>query len=604
MTTDLSRRHLLALMGLLAGDGCRAPAPLELPRRPVADALTTIPLGDVRLGGTLGRKLDLCIRNRIFAQDPEKLLEPFRHREERSCWQTEFWGKWLLSAAAACQYTGDQQWRARLGQSVREILDTESTDGYIGNYASGSHLKGWDVWGRKYTLLGLEAWYDLANDPAALQGARRLAEHLMREVGPGGADIVTLGLYRGMASSSVLEPMVRLYRRTGDERKMRFAEYIVQRWSSSKGPQLIEKAGVPVGQRFPAPKNWWSWENGQKAYEMMSCYAGLLELYRATGWAPALNAATRTFENIRDTEINVAGSGSAAECWFGGKAHQAEARPRFMETCVGVTWMQLCANLQRLTGEAGFGDEIERTAYNALSGAMTPDGSSFAQYSWLEGTRKLGERKCGLALNCCVANGPRGMMLLPEVAVMMSADGPVVNLYSEGVWKLPQCRLEVKTDYPASGEVNIRVEPAGVAAFTLRLRVPQWSEHTTVSVNGARPAALRPGSWAAIERIWKSGDQVRLSLDLRAGVVTTEAGGKSYAAVVRGPVALARDARLGGSIDEAVALGAGEVKPVAAPQGIEMAFAADAGKLALCDFASAGNTWDARSRYRIWMPAS
>jgi len=605
MTTDLSRRRLLALLGVLAGDGCRGPATLELPRRPVVDALTTIPLSDVRLGGALGRKLDLCIRNRIFAQDPEKLLEPFRHRAERSCWQTEFWGKWFLSAGAACQYTGDQPWRTRLGQSVREILDTQSADGYIGNYDRGSHLKGWDVWGRKYTLLGLEAWYDLANDRAALEGARRLAEHLMREVGPGGADIVTLGLYRGMAASSVLEPMVRLYRRTNDEREMRFAEYIVGRWSSSKGPQLIEKAGVPVGQRFPAPKNWWSWENGQKAYEMMSCYSGLLELYRATGWAPALKAATRTFESIRDTEINVAGSGSAAECWFGGKAHQAEVRPRFMETCVGVTWMQLCANLQRLTGEAAFGDEIERTAYNALAGAMTPDGSSFAQYSWLEGTRKLGERQCGLELNCCVANGPRGMMLLPEVAVMMRADGPVVNLYSEGVWKLPQCRLEMKTGYPASGEVNLRVEPVRVAeAFTLWLRVPQWSEQSLVSVNGARPSALQPGGWAAIERIWKAGDQVRLNLDLRPGVVTTAAGGKRYTAMVRGPVALVRDVRLGGNIDEPVSLAADDLKPVAAPPGIEMAFAADGGKVTLCDFASAGNTWDARSRYRTWMAAT
>jgi DUF1680 family protein len=207
-------------------------------------------------------------------------------------------------------------------------------------------------------------------------------------------------------------------------------------------------------------------------------------------------------------------------------------------------------------------------------------------------------------LNCCVANGPRGMMLLPEVAVMMGADGPVVNLYSDGTWKLPQCRLEMKTDYPASGQVDIRIETKRPEGFTLRLRVPQWSEQTSVSVNGARPAALRPGSWAGIERIWKAGDQVRLSLDLRARVVTTEAGGRRYAAVVRGPVALARDVRLGGSIDEPVSLGAGELKTVAAPQGIETAFAADGGKVRLCDFASAGNTWDSRSRYRIWMPAS
>ncbi len=217
----------------------------------------------------------------------------------------------------------------RLGQSVHELLATQSPDGYIGNYARGSHLEGWDVWGRKYTLLGLLAWYDLTADAAALRGAQRLADHLLREVGPGAADIVTLGLYRGMAASSVLEPMVRLYRRTHDERYLRFAEYILDRWSSAKGPQLIEKAGVPVAERFPAPKKWWSWENGQKAYEMMSCYAGLVELYRETGWLSALSAAVRTFESIRDTEINVAGSGSAAECWYGGQARQTEVLPAF-----------------------------------------------------------------------------------------------------------------------------------------------------------------------------------------------------------------------------------------------------------------------------------
>ena len=602
MTTDFSRRHLFALLGILAGDACRAPSPLDLPRRPAGDALTPLPLADVRLGGSLGRKLDLCIRHRIFAQDPEKLVEPFRHRAERTCWQTEFWGKWFTSAAAACEYTGSGEWRGRLGQSVHELLATQSPDGYIGNYAGGSHLEGWDVWGRKYTLLGLLAWYDLAGDPAALHGAQRVADHLLREVGPDGADIVTLGLYRGMAASSVLQPMVRLYRRTHDERYLRFAEYILQRWSSAKGPQLIEKAGVPVAERFPAPKKWWSWENGQKAYEMMSCYAGLIELYRETGWAPALRAAVKTFESIRDAEINVAGSGSAAECWYGGKAHQTEVRPRFMETCVGVSWMQLCAHLLRVTGEARYADEIERTAYNALAGAMTPDGSSFAQYSWLEGVRRLGEQHCGMDLNCCVANGPRGMMLLPEVAVMMGAEGPVVSLYTDGVWKLPHCRIEMKTDYPLSGLVDIRVEPGKAENFALRLRVPEWSEQTTISVSGAPIAGVRAGSWAVIQRRWKAGDQVRLSLDLRARILTA-GGGKRYAAVVRGPLALARDARLGGSIDEPVSLGAGALDPVAAPAGIEMAFAASGGKVVLCDYASAGNTWDARSRYRTWMPA-
>jgi DUF1680 family protein len=389
----------------------------------------------------------------------------------------------------------------------------------------------------------------------------------------------------------------------------------VDRWSSSRGPGLVEKAldGVPVGQRFPPPAKWWSWENGEKAYEMMSCYSGLLELYRKTGQPPWLQAAERTFQSIRDTEINIAGSGSAGECWYGGRALQTEARERSMETCVSMSWMELCAHLLRITGEPRYADEIEKTAYNALAGAMTPDGSSFAQYSALAGVRSLGPPQCGMGLNCCVANGPRGMMLLPEVAVMLGADGPVVNLYSEGTWnfRLPSgepCLLMMKTDYPKSDAVEIRIVTARAKPFPLRLRIPLWSEETSVSVNGAAAGDPRPGAWTTVERRWTPGDVVRLRLDLRGRLIQSSGGHRSYVAVVRGPLALARDLRFGqGSIDEAVALkpdgqGSVHLQEIAAPKGVQSAFAA-AGGVCLCDYASAGNSWDQQSRFRVWLPS-
>ncbi|HZU24026.1 MAG TPA: beta-L-arabinofuranosidase domain-containing protein [Bryobacteraceae bacterium] len=610
----ISRREALAAIGLVAGESCRrvsahGPTRLDLPRNPAPDLLTPLPLRDVRLGGSLGRGVDLCIRNRIFAQNPAKLVEPFRHRDEKSCWQTEFWGKWFLSAAAACEYTGDATWREHLRATTADLLSTQSADGYIGNYADRYRLKGWDVWGRKYTLLGLLASYGLDPQPRTLAGARRLADSVLAEVGPDKADIVTLGLYRGMAASSILQPMVELYRRTGDERYRDFAAYIVARWSSPEGPRLIEKAmqGVPVGQRFPPPRQWWSWENGEKAYEMMSCYAGLIDLYRATGWAQGLTAAERTAGSIRDTEINVAGSGSAAECWYGGREHQTEARERSMETCVAETWMQFCASLLRATASPLYADEIERTAYNALLGAMLPDGSSFAQYSALAGVRALGERQCGMDLNCCVANGPRGVMLIPEIAVMAGSDGPYVNLYSEGAWKLKlpsgnQCRLEMTTAYPAADSVDLLVRPDRVEAFPLRLRIPAWSEQTSVNVNGAAVRDVRPGAWASIERKWSPGDRVRIRLDLRARVLRQQ----DQAAIVRGPIAVARDVRLGGDIDSRVAMKPDaanrlQLTPVRPPDGIAMSFST--GGAVFCDYASAGNTWDARSRYRTWLPA-
>jgi DUF1680 family protein len=52
--------------------------------------------------------------------------------------------------------------------------------------------------------------------------------------------------------------------------------------------------------------------------------------------------------------------------------------------------MKLCFNLYRATGELKYADEIERTGYNALLAAQTPDGVTFAQYSPLEGYRYTG----------------------------------------------------------------------------------------------------------------------------------------------------------------------------------------------------------------------
>jgi len=582
------------------------------PRHPVSDVFSPLSLDRVQLGGYLGARLDLCIRNRIFAQNPDALVAPFRHRTERSAWQTEFWGKWSLSAAAACKYTHDDAARARLGDSVRSLIATQSADGYIGNYAPGSHLKGWDIWGRKYTLLGLLAWFDMTSDPAARAAAHRLAAHLTTETGPGLADIVHCGLYRGMAATSVLEPIVLLHRHTGDDRLLRFAEWIVSRSSAPDGPQLIEKAftAIAVADRFPRPQKWFSWENGEKAYEMMSCYSGLLELYRATGRATYLNAAERTYANILATEINAAGSGSAEECWYGGMARQTQPAKKPMETCVTVTWMHLCASLLRLSGDPRYADALETAAYNALLGAMSPDGSGFAQYSALEGVRAFGEKQCGMELNCCEANGPRGVMLLPQLAVTMGAAGPVFNLYSAGRWNLQlpagaPLRIESKTDYPLDGAVDLTLHPARPESFPLRLRIPAWSAQTTLAVNGAPIRAVQPGAYATIERHWKPGDRVRLQLDLRARVLHANNGPRHYAAVARGPLLLARDARFGQPVDDPVAaLGDTgnfvQLEPLAPPPGTAIAFTA--ASVRLCDYASAGNTWRPDSRYRVWLP--
>ena len=106
-------------------------------------------------------------------------------------------------------------------------MATQLPNGYIGNYAPEHQLKEWDVWGRKYSSLGLIAWYDLSGEKKALEAACKVIDHLMTQVGSGKTSIVATGNYIGMPSSSILEPVMYLYNRTKEVRYLDFAKYIV-----------------------------------------------------------------------------------------------------------------------------------------------------------------------------------------------------------------------------------------------------------------------------------------------------------------------------------------------------------------------------------------
>ncbi|MBE7172119.1 MAG: glycoside hydrolase family 127 protein [Williamsia sp.] len=586
------------------------------------------PASSATISGFVGEKLDAAYNNRILAQDIQRLIQPFQNRTEDRCWQTEFWGKWFTSAVQAYRYKPGKALKQALDSAVAGLIRTQTPDGYIGNYAADKQLEQWDIWGRKYCMLGLIAYYDLTQDKKSLQAAGKLADHLMKELADKKVLIVQKGNHRGMAATSVLEPITQLYVRTRNPRYLDFAEEIVREWESPAGPQLVAKAGTNVSERFPIPeKSWWGYEQGQKAYEMMSCYEGLLELYRITGKSLYRLAVEKVWENIRDTEINVAGSGSSMECWFGGRQLQPLVAKHYQETCVTATWIKLSQQLLRLTGDPRYADAIEQSFYNALLGSMKPDGSTWAKYSPLIGIRSEGEDQCHMGLNCCVASGPRGLFTIPLTTVMQEKEGLLVNFFNPGSYQVKTpagqlASLVQQTDYPLGGVIDLQLSIASAEKFILGIRIPAWSKQTSLTVNGTPVSGIEPGKYITINREWKSGDKLQLTLDMRGRIETIE-GKPAYQAVLRGPVVLVRDKRLSGSadVDETITPvltkeGFIAIEPVPSPdKNIWMSFrmpcmvgsyrAEESSKpvaLLFCDYASAGNTYTEESYFRSWFP--
>ena len=604
-------------------------------------------IGDVRLKGPLGDRLDTMVRNHVAATDVDYITAPFLEKTEtKGWWQTEFWGKWMHSAVPYLRYESETEggkWRiaddlqARIDRGIDRILASQEDGGYIGNYPDAQRCgAGWDVWGMKYTLLGLLHYYDSVTKAGTeknergdrvLLAATRLCDYVIAELGPNGRRGRALwqtGGWCGYASSSILEPVVWLYRRTKDRKYLDFATYVVEGMTVPKaGPRLLDLTldGHHVADRSGIDGG----GNRCKAYEMMSCYQGFLDYYEETGRRDLLDAAVKAAEDIIAEEVNLAGGCACEEQWFHGAKKQHLAYEYLQETCVTTTWLRLCEKLLALTGDPKWADQMERTFYNAYLGALKNDGREFAGYTPLTGNRWHGQHHCYMHTDCCTANGPRGYLCFLRNLFTSGDDGMAFNFYAsalvKGVVKGKPVAFDMYAIYPREDWVRIVSHTEGAGSVPLKLRIPAWSATADVRVNGEKAGETKGGSYLVVNREWKYGDIIEIRFDMPVVAHVID----SHVAFTRGPILLARDSRFGGE-DLSTAfrrefVSDGKRMDFFLPTRtqsddiwIEMSATIPIGvhhrnpegrnweTVFFCDYASAGNLWRRDNFYRTWFP--
>ena len=587
----------------------------------VAERLRRLLPGSVQLDGVIGQRMQQCMDQRLLNQDVERLVLPFRIRNDGpDKFRGEFWGKWFTGLVLAFYYQPNQTTRSKMDEAIAEIGKTQSDDGCISTYDDETQHGHWDVWSRKYVLLGLVHYYQETGDESVLSIAKRMVQHFQTQVGPGKINLGDTGhwAWEGLAPNSILEPIALLYQITGDDVYKESMQWIVDSWKRASqylpnGLRLVDAALAGT-----AAQN----IGNYKAYEQMSCFEGLYEAYRATGEQSYFDACVALAERIRDEELTVVGSGSNHECWFGGKQQQTEIWEQALETCVTVTWIKLCYRLLKMTGNVQWADEMEKALYNALSASVTPDGSWWSYYSPLIGERVASHYQFEeIGLSCCVANGPRALMLSPQWAIMQDDEGPIINLYESASATIDDqgrsYTIHVTSNYPYDGQVKITLAGADQSLIDLRLRIPDWSKHSSVHINGDEFPAVA-GRYKSIKRVWLDGDELILNLDMRAFVMSAPSGAPQLS-VQRGPLVLALDNRLNQASRETYRLLVNEDGSidgqVVASTDPTIAFAFEVPceyhrvhiikerhALTLCDYASAGNAWSGDNLFRVWMP--
>jgi len=568
----------------------------------------------VHLDGWIGLRIAGNESGRLARIDTDRLLEGYRKRPGRQSWDGEHVGKWLHAATLAWVNTGDPTLKQKLDHTVTELLKCQLEDGYLGTYLEKDRWTEWDVWAHKYNLIGLITYMRYTGNLESLPACRRMGDLLCRTFGegPGQRDIIKAGHHVGMAPTSVLEPMILLYRLTGENRYLEFSKYILRSWEQPNGPHIIStllsaKRVDKVG-------------NG-KAYEMLSCLNGALEYYRTVGGdRQFLNACLNAWQDIVDKRLYLTGAASYHELFH--DDYDLPNNGNVGETCVTVTWLQFNSQLLRLTGEARFAEQLERVSINQLLGAQRPDCVAWGYYVQMEGKKPYSDTLDG---HCCLSSGPRGMALIPGFALTTDAEGPVLNLYDNGTARLTLhngtgVSLAVETQYPADGRVVIAVDPATPRSFVMKLRVPEWCRDLSVTANGTKAEMREARGYRAIQRTWKQGDKVELNFKLEPRLVVGDHSNQGKIALQYGPLVLAADESLlaeSGQRLMSFAIRNTNLNDLAlSPEPAPEPFKTWAGarvftinamtrkgatpiKLRLLPFADAGGTG---ARYRVWLP--
>ncbi len=608
--------------------------------RPETDALFKLNDGAFDYSGLIDKAIRHIEKIQAMRTDLwEVFVKQFTYSpDDDGRWRCEYWGKMMRGACFTYMYTQNKALYAVLSKSVRDLMATQDELGRIATYSVEKEFNGWDVWGRKYVMLGLQYFMDICDDEEfkkeILDCICRHADYIISKIGyeEDGKKLLynCSSSLKGINCCSILEPFVRLYNLTDDKKYLDFATYIVDIGAMADG-DMFEL--ICEGKLYPYEMP------VTKAYETMSCLEGLTEYYRVTKIEKYRTALISFAKKIAERDTTIIGCGGCTHELFDFSTLNQTATDYegiMLETCVTVTWMKFCYQLLCLSGESFFADCIELSSYNAMLGSINTDGcttnygfafDSYAPVYMDTRNRMIGGHN-GMENNtvhygCCACIGAAGTALMGLSSVLQGEDGIYTNLYIPGNVKVKSPKgtdfiLKIETEYPVEPDVNIFVQGAkGEEEFTLAFRIPAWCKKPCLKVNG-QVIDVKSGEYAKISRKWNCCDKIELYFEMGMelvkapfGGIETDAGSKYLVAFKRGPVVFARDRRLGEEIDSLIDTNVYDNGYVDAIPSSKADFVTeqqytipmkDGSSITVVDFQSAGKTWNEKSMMTVWCP--
>lgn len=396
-----------------------------------------------------------------------------------------------------------------------------------------------------HMIEGAVAHYQATGKRNFLDIAIKYADCVCRAIGPDEGQLVRVPGHQ-IAEMA----LVKLYLVTGDRKYLDEAKFFLDKRGYTSRRDAYSQAHKPVVQQDEAVGH---------AVRATYMYAGMADVAALTGDTAYVRAIDRIWDNIVGKKLYLTGGiGATANGEAFGANYELPNATAYCETCAAIGNVYVNHRLFLFHGDAKYYDVLERSLYNGVLSGISLDGGSFFYPNPLESAGGY-ERKAWFGCACCPSNLCRFLPSVPGYIYATHGDSLYVNLFMEGVSDIQvgkrKLKIEQTTAYPFEGNVSLKLLK-GSGNFAMRIRIPGWVRGQvvpgdlyrfadrkqtpySVKVNGESVDGDIEKGYLTINRRWRKGDVVEISLDMSPRLVAANekvAEDRGKLAVERGPL--------------------------------------------------------------------
>lgn len=480
-----------------------------------------------------------CDKAGMFDQiDPARPIPAMRLPFHRSSVTSQmYWdsdvAKMLEAAAYALSSKRDPAMEAMVDEIVDMFARLQQDDGYLSSWFTRMQPgKRWtnlrdchELYCAGHLIEAAVAYFHATGKRKFMDVMARYADHIGREFGP------KEGQRRGYCGHEEIElALVKLARATGEARYMELSRYFVD--ERGREPHYFTQEAVARGDN-PAEYFHSTYEYNQShkpvreqdkvvghAVRAMYLYSAMADLATEYGDASLKTTLENLWNDLVTKSMYVTGGiGPSAHNEGFTADYDLPNESAYAETCAAIGLAFWANRMLGLGPDTRYADVMERAIYNGILSGMSQDGSLFFYENPLE-SRGKHNRWVWHRCPCCPPNIARLVTSIGTYAYGIAADGVAVHLYDQGEATLDVAgaplRLRQTTRYPWDGAIRIDVDPGTARTLDIALRIPGWCRKAALKVNGEAvdlKSVTRDG-YAHLNRTWKSGDAIELTLDM------------------------------------------------------------------------------------------